>query len=546
MPRTVGRILWYATGSVAAVACVTVAACVAAAAEQLASAPSTAPVTAPSDARPRLALAGFEMDSAADPRDVWIATAIEETLAWRLRRVPALIVVPTVRAHQARRELQEDGGAPPAWPRVVAALGAQRMVTGRCQGPADAVVLRLALLELVPAPHTQAEIALPAQRLFSVLDAATRWILEHVGVIALAPEDERLVFSPPARSPSALEYYARAVAAARADQFQDAGYCALQSLEYDNRYRPALAMLGQLELQRGGAGLAAAGARLRLLADLAQMQRDPLDWAVAELGQATLLQLSGGCEAAYTRCETSLGISYERREPYGQLAAINALCDLYLTWRFPTGGEPSEEQRKRFDRQSLRRAAEWQEVGLELLAQLGDVVAEAPAANKLALTYERLGEKDRALALHQRTRTAAERCGSKRNQATAWLYLGQWYQREQRWSEALDAMQRSLALASEAMQPVARLALAGVLQGQGNPAEALAQLQLAYTKLRAGDDLVSQLICARQIAELRMQLGQREPALAALQEAIDLAHVLERPEEAALREKLAEWQKQSP
>jgi histidinol-phosphate/aromatic aminotransferase/cobyric acid decarboxylase-like protein len=124
--------------------------------------------------------------------------------------------------------------------------------------------------------------------------------------------------------------------------------------------------------------------------------------------------------------------------------------------RLPEADAP---RRQLAERQNLRRAAEWQEVGLELLGRLGDSVAEAPAANKLALTYERLGDAQRALALHQRTLAAAQRCGSRRNQATAWLYIGQCQQREQRWQEAEEAVSRCLELSAESMKPLARAAL---------------------------------------------------------------------------------------
>ncbi|MCH8808147.1 MAG: hypothetical protein IH986_18945, partial [Planctomycetes bacterium] len=64
----------------------------------------------------------------------------------------------------------------------------------------------------------------------------------------------------------------------------------------------------------------------------------------------------------------------------------------------------------------------------------------------------------------------------------------------------------------------------------------------AYKEVGATDDLNNQYVCVREIASLRMQLEQREQALVALQEAIDIAHVLNLPEEAQLRERLAGWQ----
>ena len=53
---------------------------------------------------------GFEPQPGIDARDQWLATAAEETLSWRLRRVKGLIAMPPMRAHQARREIAD--GAP--------------------------------------------------------------------------------------------------------------------------------------------------------------------------------------------------------------------------------------------------------------------------------------------------------------------------------------------------------------------------------------------------------------------------------------------------
>lgn len=498
------------------------------------------------DARPHVAMAGFQVGEGIDARDVWLAVAIEETLAWRLRRVPALRVVPTVRIHQARRELQDEGAPEPAWSRVATALGADRLLSGRCGGSPDAVSLRLVLVELGPSPVERAQAMLPSASLFDVLDTATRWALGELGVDGLPVETEKLIFAPPCRSPSALEYYARAVPAARSGDLDNARYYVMRSLDYDTRYRPALALLAQLELQAGMVGSAPTVARLRVLGDLARVNADPHDQAVADLGQGVALQMRGAFDAAYGRYERALAISYQQGAPYGQVAAINNICDLYLTRRMPTGVGLSKEQLERFTRQNLRRAAEWQEVGLQLLRELGDVVAEAPTAHKLALVYGRLGENELALATHRQTLAAAERYGSRRNQASAWLYIGQCHQRAGRWPEALEALNRCLALASEDLQPIARLALAATYRSMEAPDKALAEFERVYKQICDGEDLAGQLMCGRQIAELRRQLGRHEAALTALKEAIEIAHALRSPEETALREQLVQWQSMSP
>ena len=502
------------------------------------------PASAPADTRPHVAVIPFEMDTAAPERDAWMATAVQETLAWRVRRAPGVIVIPTARLHQGRRELEEGATEQIEWPRVASLLGADRILTGRCSGSPQALVIQLRLLETGAERKLCAETTLEAARTFDALDAATRWALEQLGVAPVPGRVEHVIFSPPARSPSAVEYYMRALMAARAGDVERGEYYLRQSLGYDSYYRPALSMSAQFELLRGAGGLLSAETRLRAVGDLAEVCGDALDQASSELGQGTVLQLRGAFDAAYTRFETSLAMAYEHDWPYAQLSAANSLCDLYLTRRPPDG--VAEEALKCFEQQTLTHAAQWEEVCLDLMQRLGDVLGEAPGANKLALIYERLDDSEHAMQAHQRTLAAAERVRSRRHQATAWLYIGQWYQRNERWDDALSATTRCLELAPSAMEPTVRLALAGIYEQRGEPAKALEQMESACKQINAGEDLPSQLVCARRIAELRMQLGQRDAAAASLQEAIDIAHALGLAEETALREKLAEWKGKSP
>jgi tetratricopeptide (TPR) repeat protein len=183
---------------------------------------------------------------------------------------------------------------------------------------------------------------------------------------------------------------------------------------------------------------------------------------------------------------------------------------------------------------------------LDLLTALGDHVAEAPGANKLALIYERLNAPELALQAHQRTIAAARKSGSARTEATGCMFLGQWHRRQERWPEALEAFTRCLALAPHDAKPLIRVSLAEVYREMSMPGEALEQHVAAYTALAAGDDLVSQFRCLHAIAELRMELGQRDSAIAKLSEALDIATALELPEEDNLRQQLAQWKSRAP
>ena len=349
------------------------------------------------------------------------------------------------------------------------------------------------------------------------------------------------VFAPPSASPLPLEYYARAVAAMRAEQPREAVRCATEALDCDKRFRPALLLLAQVESQLGPAARESAARRLRALADLARVEADPYDRVRAEIGRSLLLQAEGAYEAACTRAETALSVSYELQDVYGQMAAMTTLCDLYLLWTPAPNVELSAEARQAFARSNMARAAQWQRILLDMLISLDDVLAGLPAANKLALIHERLGQPEAALELHQKTLAMATALHSRRHEATAWMYLGQWYRAQQRWPEALDAITRCLALAEETSQPAVRVALGEVYQAMNLPEEGLAQFELAYDQVRKTDDLANQFTCLREIAEARMKLGRREKAITALQEALDIAHALELREEPRLREQLEAW-----
>lgn len=504
--------------------------------------PTTRPVIeqAASDKRPRLALVGFTADPNGDPRDAWIPVALEELAARRLQRVSGVLVVPTIRLHQGRRELSDSTQAP-AWPDVARGLGATHLVACECRGPDNAVSLSVALRLLDRPDAAGPQTALPPGRLYEALDALTRWLLEQLAVPALPEPLAGQVFAPPSRSVAAVEYFARAVGAARADQLGEALRCATEAVDYDRRFRPALGLLAQLESQMGPAGRGSALRRWLALGDYARFEDDPFDRIRAEIGQCLLLQADGAFEAARTRAETALLLAEAQREPYGQIVALTALCDLYLLRPMPTDPAASAEARRQFALDSGRKAAAWQELLVRLLETMGDVVGALPATNKLALIYERIERPEDALALHRRTLALAEQLKSQPHQATAWLYVGQWYRQQQRWPEALDALGRCLALADEAAKPAVRMALVAVYHAMELPAESLGQYEQAYEQIRKTEDLPNQLACLREIAEARMKLGRRDKAIAALEEAVDLAHALELRDEQRLREQLDRW-----
>ena len=95
-------------------------------------------------------------------------------------------------------------------------------------------------------------------------------------------------------------------------------------------------------------------------------------------------------------------------------------------------------------------------------------------------------------------------------------------------------------------KPQVLIALGETYEAMQTPQPALDAFSQAYEMIRSSDDHARKLVCLREIARLRMGMGQQREAIMALQQAIDLAHVLEMPEEQLLRDTLAEWKQQTP
>jgi len=508
--------------------------------------PPSAPATRPADGRPRVAVVAIEAAPETDTRDTWLAVAFEELLTWRLRRVPTLITVPTIRLYQARLELAEPNEALPSWPRVLTALGARRWLSGFCTGPADAVILQLTLNRLDD-PNAPPERAIfPAGRWSDVLDQATRWVLARLEIADLDSDVSARVFGWPTKSPSALEYFARATAAMREERPRDVLRYAQEAVECDGKFRSALGLLAQVELVRGEAGRAAAARHLRLVADLARRDGDVLDRANAELALSLIARADESLDAARTRAETALELAAGLNDVYGELAALTWLADLHAAWQPPTGEALSEQERAARATENLQRAIEYQRRMLEILESLEDTVATMPAVTKLALMYERAGQVDAALTCHQQALAIAQSLRTRRHEASAWLYLGQWHRNRKRWDDALNALQRCLELADENSQPTVHIALGVLYAAMPAPDKALAEFELAYADTRKRDDLPSQFTCLREMARARRQLGQHKEGLANLREALDIAEALELPEKEQLRAELDDWKKQQP
>lgn len=505
------------------------------------------PAAAQQSEAPRpIAVAGFTMAPDAQPRDAWLAVAVEETLCGRLRRVPGLTVIPTARVYQALRDTAAAEARPPELLALLPLLGARAVLSGRCSAGVRTLTLELQLADAAGGVLGSAR--LTDDSVFGLIDQATRWSLAVPGLapggtaLALDAAGERVVFARPANSPSALEYYARAVAAARRGDLRDASHYLTESLGYDPFYRDAVLLHGRLVMQGGADSRGEAVARFRLLGDIARDRGDTLDRVNAELGLGSLAMLAQQTEIALARFEHALSLAAQIDEPYAQIAAISHMCDLYLS-ASATRDVP-DAVRADLHRRNLARVAEWQTLLLDQVAALGDVLAEGPAASRLALVIEPLGQVAQAETLLRRAQEAARRSGLTGAQATASLLWAQFLARAQRWDEALDAAQQALAHAAPAGEPGIRITLAEILRGLKRPAEALVQFEAVLKLVKSRNDLDGQLVCLQQAADLRWELGRRADAIRALQDALDVAHALKSPAAPELAEKLAAWKRE--
>lgn len=513
-------------------------------------APAPVPPAAPIDAaqlagRPRIAVLPFGGVAELDERDRWLGAALQEMLCWRLRRHPGLIAISTERLWQAQREGEEEN-APPAWEAVARGLGAQWVLSGTLAGNPDSLQATFTLrrLDLSAADKSQQA---PAGRLFDVLDHGTRWAVGALNAPAPDGPAGRHLLSPPCRTPKALESYVKALEAFRNERPRDTAHYLREALDNDPTFRAALLLQVEVELRVAARKtLRTAAARLALLFELCRRDEDPLDLATTEIAHGVLNGLEQAYDAAAARFGRALSIGRTQRDPYLQIAAMTSLSSLYLGMLPPEGATLSDEQREAFSRANFTRAAEWQKAVLASLELLGDEASIAPTASRLAMTCERLALDEQALQYHQRTLEAARRMGSRRAEATALLLIAQWNARQQRWEDALSAIQRCAQVAPESALASVIAARASIQRGKGDHAAALADYEAALERLRKSEDLTNQMLCLREAATLRWEVQDRRTAVRDLREAIDIAHALASGIEKNLQQTLDGWLQQAP
>ena len=230
--------------------------------------------------------------------------------------------------------------------------------------------------------------------------------------------------------------------------------------------------------------------------------------------------------------EDGLRLAREAGDPYGELLVMNRLSDLWLARAADIDPKLPEAQRNPLQRSHLEKSIQWQRETLALLRKRNDILGEAPSAVKLALLYEKTEQYDKALEAHQCTLNASRAAGSKRAEATALMFLGQCCRKNGRIAEAVESLNACLNLTGKEDRPMARVALAELLQ---DPAvnkleDAAQQLEQACKELEDGD-MTALLRGLRSLAEVRIKQAQPRKAIDALSQARDVANALRSSEE---------------
>lgn len=538
---------------------------------------------------PRTAIIGLAPAAGADERDRWIPIAFEELLTWRMQRVAGSGVVPTIRVVQARRELAPPpagvggssaqasaGPLEPAasvpWATVLKGMGVSRQVVGECSGPPPQTRVHLRLERLVEPSVPAREATFGPAAFDETLNQATLWLLGELGIGSIDAPTEKLVLSPPSSSVSAVEFMAKAAAAARLDDLRNALYYLRQSVDYDPAFRLAQMRLAQMELRLPDESIASATSRVRQLVLVAGELNDLPDLIEGELLLAHVNTINRQFDVAEARLGRALELAERARAPYAVLAVLVASAEMTMVQAgfleagskagtAEAGAEPAPGADAPSDpsdggsagaaagasarRAVIERAVELQRRVLAQIDLLGDGIARAQAASRLGAMLSQMGDAAGALAAHQASLAAAEQSGSAAGQATALLFLSRAYREAGRPAEAVAALERCLPLAPREAHITVQLSLAQALADDAvaRYADAARQYEQAYLVIQQSADLAAQLECARRIAELYWKVKDRTRALKFLRDAIDVAHAMELPQESELRQLLDAWQK---
>src|SRR5690606_7005685 len=231
---------------------------------------------------------------------------------------------------------------PPRWERVVELLGARRQVSGIVSGMPSACELTVRIHQRGRAEPIDARTFGP-DRLATVLERAAEWLIGALRGEPREPREPRVAEDAGGTGAAnasdrnaawsgtlaGIEYYAKAVMAARREQVGDAAYYLERAVQVDAPPAAHL-MLAEIELRSGRERQQAGLSRLRQVRDVARQRGAAHTALEAELALATMLVASDSHEAAQLRLDAALETARRLEDPYAELGVLAAVCDAHL------------------------------------------------------------------------------------------------------------------------------------------------------------------------------------------------------------------------
>ncbi len=403
--------------------------------------------------------------------------------------------------------------------RIAGLIGADWAATGavgvNAEGTFD-LKIRVRHTKLADRDYTR---TVQAPTVKGLLEAATKAVLESAGVV-LNEEQRKRVSSTPGGSASAVEYHAKAVRAVRTGKPNDALYYVSQSRRYDAHFRPALTLLGQMNIAAGNQAEVSLVFE-RLLRE-AKLDDDPIDLIVAMTQIAIVHQRA-----------RRLGVT----EKYYQAALDKArqigLTDLeaVLLGAMAT---------LRLDQRKHNEALVLIQERLRLLELQGDRLGMGPAYLTLGLVHSAGKQTRQALACLSRAAELADEVGIAADKAVALFQIGELNREEGNLDEALKAYRASLAVSEERESGSAYRQIAQVHEQQGQYDEALKMLRKAESVLAGRKAYAQQADCLTRIARIHAKRNDHAKAADIMSEAVEILTDLGHPELPTYKKELAE------
>lgn len=457
--------------------------------------------TKPAETMTRFLVVDFTASDKTDESS-WVGLAVSEMVRERLRRFSTTTAVSGMRTTAVlTRASEQKTVPPPKLAKTAELLGSDWVVSGKTrlddQGRYEIT------LTVTPAgqPDQAKQQVVAGTILGPLIDRSVQAVFKLADVKVDPAELERVV-KMTSGSDSALEYYAKAVRAVRRSKPHDALYYLAQSRRYQNDFRPATRLLGQVNLAAGNFREVLMIFE-RLLRD-AQRSKDPVDEAFARTQIAISHQRAGNLEIAQKYYDSALEMSRQANLEDLEAMLLGAKATLSI------------DQKKKDE--ALRLLHE----RVKLLEKQGDRLAMGPACLTIALVLDARKQRDYALQYLETAAKLADEVGIPSDKAAALYQIGQLHKESGKLDEALTAYRDSLEHSREAEAGSAYREIADILETQGKLDEALAMLRKAEAVLSERKAYAQQADCLAKIARIQAKRNDHKTAMRTMTEAVEI------------------------